>query len=43
MVADPDARTMRIWQLRDGHYVETGTSTLFDVTAATIEEELDWP
>jgi Uma2 family endonuclease len=43
LVADPQNRTARIWQLIDGKYAETGRSDLLDVTAAELTLEIDWP
>lgn len=44
LVADPGARTVRVWQLRDGgRYDETGHSRLLAVDTATLTAELDWP
>lgn len=43
LVADPQARTVRIWQLRDGSYEETGRSDLLDVSAEAVAAEIDWP
>jgi Uma2 family endonuclease len=43
LVADPPARTVRCWHLRDGSYVEKPASGLLDVTMAALEDEIDWP
>jgi Uma2 family endonuclease len=41
--ADPQARSVRIWQLRDGEYAEAGGSALLGVTAGRLTADLDWP
>ncbi len=43
IVADPNRRTVRIWQLVDGKYDETGRSDLLDVTATELIDGIDWP
>jgi Uma2 family endonuclease len=43
MVADPEARTIRSWQLIAGAYVEQPGSALLDVEVATLVAEVDWP
>jgi len=43
MVADPEARTIRSWQLIAGAYVEQPCSALLDVEVATLVAEVDWP
>jgi len=43
LVVDPAQRSVRIWQLRAGGYVETGSATLLSTTARTIIDTLDWP
>lgn len=43
LVADPQERTVRIWQLRDESYEETGRSDLLDVSADDVAGEIDWP
>lgn len=43
LVADPVACSVRIWQLRDGSYAETGRSDVLDVTAQELTGEIDWP
>lgn len=46
LVADPQLRLVRIWQLRAGQdapYAETGRSDLLGVTGATLAAELAWP
>lgn len=44
IVADPQSRNVRIWQLRgDSGYDETGRSDVLAVTAATLTDEIDWP
>jgi len=43
VVADPATRTVRVWQRQDGHLVETGTSSLLEVTGGELEAEIDWP
>jgi hypothetical protein len=43
VVADPQLRTVRIWQLIDGALVETGQSDLLDVSAAELTCAVIWP
>jgi hypothetical protein len=43
VVADPQLRIVRIWQLVDGKLAETGRSGLLQVTAAELTREIDWP
>lgn len=43
LVADPDTRTVRCWQLTDGAYVEQARSALLDVDMTTLVGEVDWP
>ena len=43
LVADPQLRQVRLWQLGDDGYDETGRSALLDVTAADLTAQLDWP
>ncbi|ONH36465.1 MULTISPECIES: Uma2 family endonuclease [Protofrankia] len=43
IVADPLHRTVRIWQLVDGKYDETGQSDLLQVSAAELIDGIDWP
>jgi len=43
VVADPQERSVRLWQLRDGALVDTGRSDLLDVEAATVVDEVRWP
>lgn len=43
LVADPDTRTVRCWQLTGSGYVEQPRSALFDVDMATLVAEVDWP
>lgn len=43
IVADPQQRTIGIWQLRAGAYVEAGRSDLLDVSADGLTREIDWP
>jgi Uma2 family endonuclease len=43
LVADPDTRTVRCWQLSDGDYVEQGRSLLLDVDMSALVSEVDWP
>jgi len=43
VVADPQRRLVRIWQLRDAAYAETGRSDLLDVLADDLGAEIDWP
>ena len=43
VVADPDARSVRIWQRRDGTYVETAESVLLEVSVAEVTAGIDWP
>ena len=43
VVADPVARRVRVRQLGEGRYDETGRSDLLDVTADTLTTRLVWP
>ena len=43
IVADPDQRTVRCWQLVDGTYRELSRSCLLDVDMATLVGEVAWP
>jgi Uma2 family endonuclease len=43
VVADPQLRLVRIWQLIDGKLTETGRSGLLGVGAAELTREIDWP
>lgn len=43
VVADPATRQVRIWQLVQARYVETGRSDLLDVTAEVLTGRLAWP
>ncbi len=43
LVADPELRTVRCWQLTDDGYVEAPRSALLDVDMATLVAEVDWP
>ncbi|MCY7365736.1 MAG: Uma2 family endonuclease [Frankiaceae bacterium] len=43
LVADPDVRTVRCWQLIDAGYVEQPRSALLDVDMAALEAEVAWP
>jgi Uma2 family endonuclease len=43
VVADPQLRTVRIWQLVDGALVETGQSGLLGTSAAELARAIDWP
>ncbi len=43
LVADPDARTVRCWQLSGADYVEQPRSALLDVDMSTLEAEISWP
>jgi Uma2 family endonuclease len=43
VVADPQLRTVRIWQLIDGALVETGQSDLLGVSAAELTRAVVWP
>lgn len=43
LVADPEGRSVRIWQLQGGGYVETGRSALLGVTSGELTAEVDWP
>ena len=42
-VVDPLERSVRIWQLREGAYAETGTSDLLGLTADGVRAQLTWP
>lgn len=44
-VADPLARSVRIWQLDPAatEYRETGASDLLGLTATSVADRLDWP
>lgn len=43
LVADPVGRRLRVWQLVDGRYVETGRSALLGVTADDLTAQVSWP
>jgi Uma2 family endonuclease len=43
VVADPRTRAVRVWQLVDGKYDETGHSGLLHVSAAQLARNIDWP
>lgn len=43
VVADPQGRRVRLWQLRDGAYVETGRSDVLGTTAEELTAGVDWP
>jgi Uma2 family endonuclease len=43
LVADPARRSIRLWQLREGTYDETGRSDVLDLAAAGLEQSIDWP
>jgi Uma2 family endonuclease len=43
VVADPQLRTVRIWQLVDGALVETGRSGLLGTDADELARGIDWP
>lgn len=42
-VADPVARSIRIWALRDGAYEPVDRSGLLTLVATQVAEDLDWP
>lgn len=42
-VVDPLARSVRIWQARDGVLTETGLSGLLTLTARSVALSLEWP
>ena len=42
-VVDGPSRAVRMWQLVQGEYVETGRSGLLAVTGVDVAAELDWP
>ncbi len=43
IIVDPQLRIVRIWQLMDGKYAETGRSNLLHVTAVELTRDIDWP
>jgi Uma2 family endonuclease len=43
VVADPQLRTVRIWQLIDGALVETGQSDLLGANATELTRAVAWP
>jgi Uma2 family endonuclease len=43
VVADPQLRTVRVWQLIDGVLTETGKSDLLGVSATDLTRDIDWP
>jgi Uma2 family endonuclease len=43
VVADPQLRTVRIWQLIDGALVETGQSDLLGTNATELTRAVAWP
>jgi Uma2 family endonuclease len=43
VVADPQLRMVRIWQLIDGKLTETERSGLLGVGAAELTRDIDWP
>ena len=43
LVADPAARTVRLWRRTLAGYEEATTSVLLDVAAAAIQTAIDWP
>jgi Uma2 family endonuclease len=43
VVADPQLRSVRIWQLVDGALVETGHSDLLGAEATELTRDIAWP
>ena len=43
LVADPEGRSVRLWQRRDGGCAETGRSDLLGVTGEELAAQVDWP
>lgn len=43
IVADPAARSVRCWHLRDGRYEEAARSDLLAVTAEDVTRAIPWP
>lgn len=43
LVADPQAKGVRVWRLCDGAYVETARSSLLDLGTAEATVGVDWP
>jgi Uma2 family endonuclease len=43
IVADPELRAVRIWQLIEGALIETGQSELLGVSAAELMRDIAWP
>ena len=43
LVADPEGRHVRLWQLRGDAYAETGRSDLINVTTEELTAQVDWP
>jgi Putative restriction endonuclease len=43
LVADPDTRTVRCWELTRGEYQPVGASTVLDLVCADLAASLDWP
>jgi len=43
LVADPAARTIRLWQRAANGYAEVNESRLLDATAADLVAEIAWP
>jgi hypothetical protein len=42
-VLDPDAHTVRIWELREGRLEPVASSALMGISAADVEAALTWP
>jgi Uma2 family endonuclease len=43
IVADPELRAVRIWQLIEGALIETGQSELLGISVADLMRDIVWP